>query len=133
MTAPKVFVFSPQDKIFADAEVAGNIYAELQAHGCALAFGDEAWQHADPGNEAAMAAMTVAPAIIFDLGPGFGTIEENGRADIVIWSGDPLEVTSAADLVIIDGRQLDMISRQTLLRDRYLPENPDLPRAYIKP
>jgi hypothetical protein len=26
-----------------------------------------------------------------------------------------------------------MVSRQTLLRDRYLPENPDLPRAYIKP
>jgi len=26
-----------------------------------------------------------------------------------------------------------LVSRQTLLRDRYLPENPDMPRAYIKP
>jgi len=51
----------------------------------------------------------------------------------VIWSGDPLEVTSAADQVIIAGKLIPMVSRQTLLRDRYLPENPELPRAYMKP
>ena len=53
--------------------------------------------------------------------------------DLVIWSGDPLEVTTAAELVIIAGKPVDMVSRQTLLRDRYLPENTDMPRAYIKP
>jgi len=42
-------------------------------------------------------------------------------------------VIAAADQVIIAGKVVEMISRQTLLRDRYLPENPELPRAYIKP
>ena len=83
--------------------------------------------------EASLAAMTVSPAVIFALGDEYGSIEENSIADLVIWSGDPLDVTAAADQVIIAGKTVEMISRQTLLRDRYLPENPELPRAYIKP
>ena len=82
---------------------------------------------------AGLAAMTVNPARVFGLGEAHGMIVENGEADIVIWSGDPLEVTTAAEQVIIDGKAIEMVSRQTLLRDRYLPENPELPRAYIKP
>jgi hypothetical protein len=83
--------------------------------------------------EAGLAAMTISPAVIFALGDDYGSLEENSVADMVIWSGDPLEVTSAADQVIIAGKPVDMVSRQTLLRDRYLPENPNMPRAYIKP
>jgi imidazolonepropionase-like amidohydrolase len=83
--------------------------------------------------EAGLAAMTVNPARIFGLEDNYGTISEGSRADLVLWSGDPLEVTTAADQVIIGGRLIDMVSRQTLLRDRYLEANPDLPRAYIKP
>jgi len=83
--------------------------------------------------EAGLAAMTVNPARIFDLGDSYGTISTDSRADLVLWSGDPLEVTTAADQVIVGGRAIDMVSRQTLLRDRYLETNPDLPRAYIKP
>jgi len=83
--------------------------------------------------EAALAGLTSDPARIFGLEDGVGTLAENSRADLVIWSGDPLEVTSAADQVIIAGKPILMVSRQTLLRDRYLPENPEMPRAYIKP
>jgi imidazolonepropionase-like amidohydrolase len=83
--------------------------------------------------EAGLAAMTVSPAVIFALGDEYGSVEENSVADLVIWSGDPLEVTSAADQVIIAGKAVEMVSRQTLLRDRYLPQDPAMPRAYIKP
>ncbi len=83
--------------------------------------------------EAALAGLTINPAQIFGLGDDVGILEENARANLVIWSGDPLEVTSAADQVIINGKAIPMVSRQTLLRDRYLPQNPELPRAYIKP
>jgi len=83
--------------------------------------------------EAGLAAMTVSPVVIFTLGDEYGSIEENSIADLVIWSGDPLDVTAAADQVIIAGKTVEMISRQTLLRDRYLPVNSDMPRAYIKP
>jgi imidazolonepropionase-like amidohydrolase len=83
--------------------------------------------------EAALAALTSNPAMIFGLTGDIGSLEEDGVADLVIWSDDPLEVTSAADQVIISGQIIPMVSRQTLLRDRYLPANPGKPRAYIKP
>jgi imidazolonepropionase-like amidohydrolase len=42
-------------------------------------------------------------------------------ADLVLWSGDPLEVTTVAEQVWIDGRPQPTRSRQTELRDRYRP------------
>jgi hypothetical protein len=83
--------------------------------------------------EAALAGLTINPANIFGLTGGIGTLEQDGVADLVIWSGDPLEVTTVADQVIIAGQVMPMVSRQTELRDRYLPETPDMPGAYIKP
>lgn len=83
--------------------------------------------------EAALAAVTINPAQVFGVDHHTGTIERNQRANLVIWSGDPLDVTSAADLVIIDGQPDSMVSRQTLLRDRYFAPKGDMPRAYIKP
>jgi hypothetical protein len=83
--------------------------------------------------EAALAGLTSNPARIFGLEEGSGTLAAESPADLVIWSGDPLEVTSAADQVIIEGKLIPMVSRQTLLRDRYLPANAEMPRAYINP
>lgn len=83
--------------------------------------------------EAGLAAMTVNPAVMFELDGEYGSLAPGHAADMVIWSGDPLEVTSVAEQVIIDGKIVPMVSRQTLLRDRYLPEDTDMPRAYIKP
>jgi imidazolonepropionase-like amidohydrolase len=70
--------------------------------------------------EAALAAITANPAEIFGLGGMRGRIEKGEVADLVLWNGDPLEVTSAADQVWIAGRAVEMRSRQTELRDRYL-------------
>jgi len=83
--------------------------------------------------EAGLAAMTSNPATIFELDEHAGTLASGNRADLVLWSGDPLEVTSVAEQVIIAGRRIPMVSRQTMLRDRYLDEHPSLPRAYLKP
>lgn len=70
--------------------------------------------------DAALAAVTANPAEIFAQGAVRGRIEKGQVADLVLWSGDPLEVTSAADQVWIDGRAVEMRSRQTDLRDRYV-------------
>ena len=80
---------------------------------------------------AAIAAMTSLPAEIFGGKPR--VIAPGLRADLVIWSGDPLDVNSAADQVIIGGIPDSMKSRQTQLLERYLPEDAGLGRAYINP
>ena len=73
--------------------------------------------------DAALAALTATPATVFGLGPKAGRIVAGAPADLVLWSGDPLEVTSVAEQVWIDGKPQAMRSRQSELRDRYLPAN----------
>lgn len=68
---------------------------------------------------AGLAALTAAPARIFGL-ESVGQLQPGFAADVVIWDGDPLDVTSYPDAVFIKGRAIPMESRQTLLRDRYL-------------
>ena len=70
--------------------------------------------------DAALAALTVQPAEIFGLAGERGRIARGQVADLVLWNGDPLEVTSSADQVWIAGRAVEMRSRQTELRERYL-------------
>jgi hypothetical protein len=72
--------------------------------------------------EAALAGLTANPAEIFGLGAQYGRIAPGYVADLVLWSGDPLEVTTVAQQVWIDGRAQPMRSRQTELRDRYRPQ-----------
>jgi len=70
--------------------------------------------------DAALAALTVQPAEIFGLAGERGRIARGQVADLVLWNGDPLDVTSAADAVWIAGKAIEMRSRQTELRERYL-------------
>jgi hypothetical protein len=69
--------------------------------------------------DAALAALTTRPAEIFGM-TDRGRIAPGQVADVVLWNGDPLEVTTIAEQVWIGGRAIEMRSRQTELRDRYL-------------
>ena len=71
--------------------------------------------------EAALGAITSGPAEIFGVGGSRGRIEKGQVADLVLWSGDPLEVTTVADQVWIGGNAVEKRTRQTELLDRYLP------------
>jgi hypothetical protein len=84
-------------------------------------------------HDAALAALTRNPAAIFGVEDHQGSIEKGRPANLVLWSADPLEVTTLAERVVINGIDIPMTSRQTQLRDRYTPEQPSMPRAYIKP
>ncbi|MBO6686914.1 MAG: amidohydrolase family protein [Henriciella sp.] len=82
------------------------------------------------GFDDAMAAMTTVPAAIFGV-DNSGTIARGSTADLVIWDGDPLEITSAPVAVFIDGEVQSLESRQTKLRDRYLElDESEKPLAY---
>ncbi|QGX38912.1 amidohydrolase family protein [Permianibacter aggregans] len=101
-----------------------NAHLVRQGAGNAVAYGLPA--------EAALAGLTRNPAEAFGLGERYGQIAVGFDADIVIWSGDPLEVTSYPDHVLIKGKEMPRVSRQTLLRDRYKNNPADPARVYQK-
>jgi imidazolonepropionase-like amidohydrolase len=132
------------DQLGATLANAGRLYAAgvvvsigMESHNIRLAT-----QHA--GNavanglpyEAGLAALTVNPAKILGMSDTLGALAPGMQADVVVWSGDPLEVTQAAEHVFIKGKAIDMSSRQTLLNHRYL-ELSEAPEGktshYIKP
>ncbi|MGY6518460.1 MAG: amidohydrolase family protein [Lysobacteraceae bacterium] len=80
--------------------------------------------------EAALAGLTAVPADVFGFGDRLGRIEPGMQADLVLWSGDPLDVAHHAEQVWLAGRAAPMRSRQTELRDRYMAPRSHLPRAY---
>ena len=69
--------------------------------------------------DAAIEAITVNPAKIFGMAGQFGELRAGAAADVVIWSGDPLEPLSNAETIFIGGAEQAPTSRQFLLRDRY--------------
>jgi len=109
--------------------------ARLHAAGVTIAF---SLRDADPHNirklrnaagvavahglpwDSALEAITSAPARLFHASAEYGSIEVGKSANLVVWSGDPLEVTSLADAAWFDGTRATLRSRQTELRDRYL-------------
>jgi len=79
----------------------------------------------------AFAAISSRPAEAFGLGGEIGSLRPGRRADVVVWSGDPLELSSAVEAVWIDGVSQSLENRQTRLRDRYRdPVEGALPNAY---
>lgn len=74
----------------------------------------------------ALAAVTLTPASIFGLSDR-GVIKAGAVADIVVWSGDPFELSTVAEHVFIDGRATPRGHRQRALMERYrtLPERPE--------
>jgi hypothetical protein len=79
--------------------------------------------------DAALAAVTANGPRFFGVDDG-GTIAAGRVADLVIWDGDPFEVTSHPTQVFINGVAVPMRSRHTELRDRYLLRERTLPHAY---
>ncbi len=84
--------------------------------------------------EAGLAGLTRVPAQAFGVDDRFGTIAVGKSADLVLWSGDPLDVINTAEQVWLGGRAMPMRSRQTELRDRYLRGSGEsgLPPAYTR-
>ena len=80
--------------------------------------------------ETALRALTINPAEIFGVQASYGTVSVGAEADLVIWSGDPLELSTFADFVMIRGKTIPMVSRSTLLFERYKDLDGPLPPAY---
>jgi imidazolonepropionase-like amidohydrolase len=79
----------------------------------------------------AFAAITSKPAEVIGMGSEIGSLRPGRRGDVVIWDGDPLELSSGVEKVWIDGVRQPLVTRQTRLRDRYAtPKEGVLPKAF---
>ncbi|MFM5918419.1 MAG: amidohydrolase family protein [Novosphingobium sp.] len=79
----------------------------------------------------AFAAISSGPAEAMGMGDKFGSLRVGRAGDVVIWDGDPLEVSSGVVRVFIDGTEQPLSNHQTRLRERYSqPGEGALPKAY---
>ena len=79
----------------------------------------------------AFAAISSVPAQISGYGGRMGVLAPGAAGDVVIWDGDPLEVSSAAERVFIDGVEQPRSGHQKRLGDRYRDlDDADQPKAY---
>jgi imidazolonepropionase-like amidohydrolase len=69
----------------------------------------------------AMKAITLNPAEMFGLGDSLGSLDVGKTANVVVANGDPLDVRTSVKQVFIEGTAVPMVSRQTRLRDEYMP------------
>ena len=69
----------------------------------------------------ALKAITLNPAEMFGLGDSLGSLDVGKTANVVVANGDPLDVRTSVKQVFIEGNAVPMESRQTKLRDEYMP------------
>lgn len=72
-------------------------------------------------HDAAVAAITVNPARVFGVADRIGSLAVGRAADLILWSGDPLEPLSQPRLIFVEGLEKPLTARPLELRDRYLP------------
>jgi imidazolonepropionase-like amidohydrolase len=88
-----------------------NVQNIRQEAGNAVAYG-MSWDDALRG-------ITLAPAEAFGLADKIGSLRAGREANVVIWSGDPFEISSRAEQVFIRGVKQEGRSRQDELVERY--------------
>ena len=79
---------------------------------------------------AALETITINPARIWRIADRTGSLQAGKDADVVVWSGDPLETTSYPTAIFIAGIEQPDTSRRLQLRDRYLKSGDGYPPAY---
>ena len=93
---------------FGDAHNARDM---RQQAGTAVSFG-MSWDQA-------LRAITLTPAEIYGVADRYGSLAAGKVANVVVWSGDPFEFSTAVEHVYIRGREIPMTSRQKELLERY--------------
>jgi imidazolonepropionase-like amidohydrolase len=69
--------------------------------------------------EEAVKAITITPARIFGLDKQLGTLEAGKMANVIVTTGDPLELNTQVRYLFIDGRQTSLDNKQLDLYKKY--------------
>jgi imidazolonepropionase-like amidohydrolase len=67
----------------------------------------------------ALKAITLNAAEVWGVADHLGSLDTGKTANVVVASGDPLDVKTDVKQVFIAGQEVSMTNRQTMLRDRY--------------
>lgn len=96
-----------------DVEDAGAFNARniSQDAGTAVAYG-MSWDDA-------LRAVTLAPAEVFGIADRIGSLAAGREANVVVWSGDPFELSTRAEHVLVRGHEYTEPLREDLLTQRY--------------
>ena len=70
-------------------------------------------------HDAAIRAITLSPAEILGADGALGSIDRGKAATLLLTDGDPLEQTTRIHLALIDGRRIELASKQTELNEKY--------------
>ena len=76
------------------------------------------------GQEEALKAVTIVPAEIFGIADEVGSIEPGKKANLFVSTGDPFEPSTAIEYLFINGWNVPIESRQTLLYKEFLERDP---------
>jgi imidazolonepropionase-like amidohydrolase len=69
--------------------------------------------------EEALKAVTVNPAQIWGH-PELGVVEKGKIADLIVTTGDPLEISTQVKYVFIKGKEVPLVNKQTRLYEKYM-------------
>ena len=97
--------------IMFDSSRSHNYYLMRQGAGNAVAYG--------MNYEDAISGMSKIVADVFGI-KNRGSLVKGNFADIVIWESDPLEPASVPLYVLIEGSGMDLVTRSSRLKDRYI-------------
>lgn len=70
-------------------------------------------------HDAALRAVTLSAAEILGVDDRLGSLEPGKAATLIIADADPLEVTTHVTAAYINGRAIDLTSKQSKLADKY--------------
>ena len=76
------------------------------------------------GREEALKAITIVPAEIFGVADQIGSIEAGKKANLFVSTGDPFEPATQIKHLFINGWNVPLESRQTLLYEEFLKREP---------
>ncbi|MEL6182463.1 MAG: amidohydrolase family protein, partial [Myxococcota bacterium] len=69
--------------------------------------------------DAALRAITLAPATAVGMDKDYGSLDQGKVANLVVWSGDPFAFSSQVEQLYIGGRRVSLDNRQQQLFERY--------------
>ena len=69
--------------------------------------------------DVALRSITLDAATIIGQGDRLGSLDPGKSGTLIVTTGDPLELITDVEMAFIDGREIDLSSRHTQLRDKY--------------